>query len=133
MLHTSLNFGIYVTDFDPASDRLESTMVLFRNKTHVPLILFRVRTVQQSQTRSLSFASTVLVLPLGCAKLICFKFTFAMLGGNFERKSCSEDWKAINMKDLELTQGFRSLQSEKPVSGLLSVQSVSPLRSTSAS
>ena len=35
MLYTSLNFGIYVTDFDPASYRLESTMLLFRNKTPV--------------------------------------------------------------------------------------------------
>jgi len=57
-----------------------------------------------------------------------------MLGGNFERTSSSEDRKAINMEDLELTQGFRSLQNEKPASGLLvSAQSVSPLRSTSAS
>jgi len=130
MLYTSLNFGIYVTDFDPTSYRLESTMLLFRNKTHVPLILFRVRTAQQSQTRSLSYVSTVLDLPLGCAKLVCFNFSFAMLCGNFERKSNSEDRKAINMEDLELTQGFRSLQNEKPVSGLLSVQSVSPLRSS---
>jgi len=56
MLHTSLNFSIYVTDFDPASYRLESTMLLFRNSSPVPLFLFRVRTAQQPQTRSLSLA-----------------------------------------------------------------------------
>jgi len=56
-----------------------------------------------------------------------------MLGGSFERKSSSKDKKAVNMENLELTQDFRSLQNEKPVSGLLSVQSVSPLRSASAS
>ena len=48
MLYASLNFGIYVTDFDPASYRQESTMVLFRNKTPVPLFLFHVRTAQQA-------------------------------------------------------------------------------------
>jgi len=41
-----------------------------------------------------------------------------MLGGSFERKSSSEDWKAINMENLELAQDYRSLQSEKSVSGL---------------
>jgi len=49
MVYTSLNFSIYVTDFDPASYRLESTLLLFRNNTPVPLFLFRVRTAQQSQ------------------------------------------------------------------------------------
>jgi len=53
-----------------------------------------------------------------------------MLGGSFERKSSSEDRKAINMENLEPTQDFRSLQSEKTVSGLLSEPSVSPLRSS---
>jgi len=37
------------------------------------------------------------------------------------------------MENLKLMRDFQSLQSEKPVSGVLSVQSVSPLRSTSAS
>jgi len=50
-----------------------------------------------------------------------------------ERKSSSEDRKAINMENVELMQDFRSLQSEKTLSDLLSVQSVSPLRSTSVS
>jgi len=45
-----------VTDFDPASYRLESTLLLFRNNTPVPLFLFRVTTAQQLQTRSLSLA-----------------------------------------------------------------------------
>jgi len=76
MLYTSLNFGIFVTDFDPASCQLESTMLFFRNKTLVPLFLFRVETAQQSQTRSLAFASTVLDLLLGCAKLLCFCYEF---------------------------------------------------------
>jgi len=54
-----------------------------------------------------------------------------MLGGGFERKSSSEDRKAISMENLELTQDFRirSLHSKKTVSGLLSVLSVCPLRS----
>ena len=34
------------------------------------------------------------------------------------------------MENLELMQDFRNLQSEKPVSGLLSVQSMSALRSS---
>jgi len=37
------------------------------------------------------------------------------------------------MKNLELMQDFRSLQSEKTLSDLLSMQSVNPLRSTSVS
>jgi len=49
-----------------------------------------------------------------------------MLGGSFERKSSSEDRKAINMENFGLKQDFRSLQDENPVSGVLSVQSVSP-------
>jgi len=36
----------------------------------------------------------------------------------------------MDMENLEPTQDFRSLQREKPISGLLSVQSVSPLRSS---
>jgi len=52
-----------------------------------------------------------------------------MLGGSCETKSSSEHRKAINMENLELTQDFRSQQSEKTVSGLLSMQSVSPLHS----
>jgi len=36
-----------------------------------------------------------------------------MLGGSFVGKSSSEDRRAINTENLELTQGFRSLQSEK--------------------
>jgi len=56
MVYTSLNFSIYVTDFDPASYRLESRLLLFRNNTPVPLLLFRVRTPQHLQTRSLSLA-----------------------------------------------------------------------------
>ena len=42
MLCTSLIFRVNVTDFDPASYRLEST--LFCDNTPVPLCLFRVRT-----------------------------------------------------------------------------------------
>ena len=56
MVYTSLNLSIYVTDFDPASYRLESKLLLFRNNTPVPVIVFRMRTAQQSQTRSLSLA-----------------------------------------------------------------------------
>jgi len=45
-----------------------------------------------------------------------------MLGGSFEKKSSSDDRKAINnMENLDLTQDFRSLQSEKTFSGLLSM------------
>jgi len=45
-----------------------------------------------------------------------------------DTKNC-EDRKAIITENLEPTQDFRSLQSEKLVSGLLSVQSMCPLRS----
>jgi len=48
MFYTSLKMSIYVTDFNPASHGLESTLLLFRNNTPVPLFLFRVRTAQQS-------------------------------------------------------------------------------------
>ena len=57
-------------------------------------------------------------------------FLMLAVGGSFEGISSSEDGKAINMENLELMQDFRSLQSEKTVSGLLSVQSVSTLRKT---
>jgi len=77
MLYTSLNFGIYVTDFDPASYRLESTLVLFRNSTPVPLFLFCVRTAQQSQTRSLSLA--VLGSGLRVARLAVLRPNFGNL------------------------------------------------------
>jgi len=40
MLYASLNFSIYVTDFDPASYRLVSTLLLFRNNIPVPLFVF---------------------------------------------------------------------------------------------
>jgi len=56
MLYASLNFKIHVPDFDPASCRLESTMLFFRNNTTVLLFLHRMRTDQQSQTQSLSLA-----------------------------------------------------------------------------
>jgi len=42
MLYTWLNFKIHVSDFDPASCRLESTMLFFRNNTTVLLFLHRV-------------------------------------------------------------------------------------------
>ena len=99
MLYTSLNFSIYVTDFDPASDRLESTLLLFCNNTPVPFLLFRVWTAHcPAITSTISFASTVLNLPSGCAKLVCFVSSFLMFGGSFESKSSSEDRKAINWK-----------------------------------
>ena len=80
---------------------------------------------QQSQARSLLFASTVLDLPLGFAKLVsfCYKFNFLCLVAALKGKAYSEDRKAINMENLKLTQDFRCLQNEKPISGLLSVQS----------
>jgi len=56
MLYTSLTFKFHVPDFDPASRRLESTMLFFCNNTTVLLFLHRVRTAQQLQTSSLSFA-----------------------------------------------------------------------------
>jgi len=127
MLWTSLNFCIYETDFDPASYR--STLLLFCDSTHAPLFLFRVRTAQQSQTRSLLLAQ-FWTCRWSVQNLFLLRVHFLMLDGSFERKSSSEDRKAINMENLQLTQYFRSLQREKPISGLLSVQSVSPLRSS---
>jgi len=57
-LNNALHFvklQYYVTDFDPASHRLESTLLLFRNNTPVPLFLFRVRTAQHN-TNTIFFA-----------------------------------------------------------------------------
>jgi len=56
MPYTSLNFSIYLTDFDPASYELDSTLLLFRDNIPVPLFLFRVTTAQESQTRTPSLA-----------------------------------------------------------------------------
>jgi len=60
--------------------------------------------------------------------LFLLQVHFLMLGGSFQIRSSNEDRKAVNM-EIEPTQDFKSLQTEKTVSGLLSVQSVSPLRS----
>jgi len=89
MLYTSLNFKIHVPEFDPASCRLESTMLFFRNNTTFLLFLYRVRTAQQLQTRSLSLAQfwtfrwTVQIY-------FCYK-----LDGSFERKSSNENKNAM--------------------------------------
>jgi len=56
MFYTSLNVKIHVPDFDPASCRLESTMLFFRNDTIFLLFLYRVRSAQELQTWSLSLA-----------------------------------------------------------------------------
>jgi len=74
MLYTSLNFGIYVTDFDPVSYRLESTMLLFRNNTPVPLFLFRLRNAQQSHHKHDLFLSIAQFWTCRWAvqKLACF-------------------------------------------------------------
>jgi len=87
MLYTSLNFSIYVTDFDPISCRLESTFVLFRNNTPVRLFLLRVRTAQQSQTRSLSLAQFWICCWAVQNWSVFVKVHFLMLGDSFERKS----------------------------------------------
>ena len=80
MLYTSLNFNIYLTDFDPATYRLESTLLLFRNNTPVSSFLFRVRTAQQSQTRSLSPAQFWTCRWLCKIGLILLQVHFLMLG-----------------------------------------------------
>ena len=126
MLYTSINFNIYVTVFDTASYRLESTLLLFHNNAPVFLYLFRVKTAQQSQTRCLSLVQFWTCLWAVQDWPVFVTSSFLMLGGSFERKSSSEDRKAINMENLGLKQDFRSLQNENPVSGVLSVQSVSP-------
>jgi len=72
MLYTSLNFSIYVTNFDPASYRLESTLLLFRNTTPVFSLISFPRKNCTAITNTISFASAVLDLPLGSAKLVCF-------------------------------------------------------------
>jgi len=100
MFYTSLNFSIHVTDFDPASYSLESTSLLFRNSTLVPLFLFRVRTTQQSQTRFLLPAQFWTSLGLRKFGLFLLQVHFLTLGDSFERKSRSENGKAINMQNL---------------------------------
>ena len=51
-------------------------------------------------------------------------FLMLAVGGSFEGISSSEDRKAINMENSKLMQDFRSLQSEKTVSCLLSISAV---------
>jgi len=66
MLYTSLNFSIYVTHFDPAYFRLESTSLFF-----IQILLFPFsfpREICPTITDTISFASTVLDLSVGCAK-----------------------------------------------------------------
>jgi len=84
-----------------------------------------MRTAQQSQTRSLSLALfwTCRWAVQNWSVSVTRSF-FNACGGSFERKSSSDDRKAINMENLEPTQDFRSLKSEKTVSGLLSVSAV---------
>jgi len=90
---------------------------LLRNNTPVPLFLFRMKTAQrqQSQTRSLSLAQLWAYRLALQTWSVFVTSSFLMLGGRFERKSSSEDRKAINMENLELTQDFRSRKNEKPV------------------
>jgi len=58
MFYTSLNFSIYVRDFDPASYRLESTLLFFRSSIPVPLFPFSVRTENcLAITNTISFSS----------------------------------------------------------------------------
>jgi len=64
MLCTSLNLSSYVTDFDPASYRLESTLLLFRNNTPVPLYLFRLKIAHQLKHYLLHWHSSGLSVAL---------------------------------------------------------------------
>jgi len=82
------------------------------------MLLSRVRTAQQSQTQSLSLAQ---FWTCRWAVQIClFTSSFIMLDGSFERKSSNENKNA--MENLQLTHDLGSLQSQKPVSGMLPVQ-----------
>jgi len=84
MIYTSLNFRIYVTDFDPASYWLASTLLLFRNSTPVPLFLFWVGIAHcPAIPNTISFGSTVLA-KIG---LLLLKVHFLILVGSFERKT----------------------------------------------
>jgi len=108
--------------FDPPSYPFESTLPLFRNNTPVPLFLFRVRTAQQSQTRSL-FASTVLDLPVGCAKLVyfCYKFIFHCLVATLKGKAVvkigmQSIWKTYNCRKIaEACKEKKQFQVCKPL------------------
>jgi len=94
MLYILLNFRIYVMDVDPASYRLESTVPLFRNNTSVPLFLFRVRTAQQSLTRSLSLARFWTCRWAVQKWYVFVTCSFLMHGGRLETKSSGEDRNA---------------------------------------
>ena len=81
--------------------RLGSTMLFFRNSNTVPLSLGRVRTAQQAAvTNGIAFASTVLDLPVGCAKLVCFCYDFIFNAWWQPRTENSENRTTINMENL---------------------------------
>jgi len=75
---------------------------------------------------TIAFASTVLDFALCCAKVVSFVATLQVhIYGSLESKSSSENRNTTNMENLKLAQDFK-MQNEKPVSGLLPVQSVNP-------
>jgi len=93
MVYTSLNVRIYVPDFDQDSCRLGSTVLLFRDNNTMLLFLFLLRTSQPCSNDTIAnpiaFASTVLNLPLGCGKLVCFCNKFIL---------CSSCWKNYDLQ-----------------------------------
>ena len=68
-------------------------MLFVRNNNTMSLFLFRVRTSQpcldQAIANAIAFARTVLDMPLGCARFVCFcyKYIFKYLMAAFKVKS----------------------------------------------
>jgi len=89
MLYTLLNFKIYVPDFDPASYRMESTMLFFRNNASFP------RENCSAITNAVAFVSTLLDLSLSHVNIYFFTSLFIMPDGSFERKSSNENKNAM--------------------------------------
>jgi len=84
-----LNFRFYVPDFDPASYRLGSTMLFFRNNSTISLNYFP-RENCPAIANTVAYASPVLNLwlALGCAKLVrfCYNFIFQCLMATLNKK-----------------------------------------------
>ena len=135
MLSTSLNFRIYMTDFDPAYYWLESTLPLCRNNTPVPLFLSRVRTAQKNKrvARSVSLAQFWTCRWAVQHWSVFVTSSFLMPGGSFERKSSGE--MKIGMQQIWKTFNRRKILEACKVKNQFQVcYKCSPLvRSTSAS
>jgi len=99
-------------------------LLLSDNNTIVPLFPSGVRTAQQSQRGRFRQHGSGLAFGLCKIDLILLKVHF-FNAWREPRKERQKRKQECNMENMQLTQDFRSLQSETPVSALFPVQSVS--------